>query len=157
MRIVRSDQSWCVFLPSRGEPLCLQQLALRNGYRVGELGVELECSARYLHKVFTRDVGLPPKEWMRWERMVEAKRKLIGGKSLNEVAADLGFSNRNSFRREFLSIYKVPPVQFQLESWGLGDEWRRTAKDPADVIVRMRVPIHGHARLEERGTRRWAE
>lgn len=118
MRIVRHDQSWCVYLPSRGEQVCLQRLALRHGYRIGELCAELECSERYLYSVFTRDIGLPPKKWMRWERMMVARRKLIGGMRPEDVAADLGFSCHNNFRREFLAIYRVPPLQFQRENWG---------------------------------------
>ena len=73
-----------------------------------------------MHRIFVRDIGLPPKERMRWEQMVVARRKLIGGKLPNEVAIDLGFSCQNNFRREFLSVYKVPPTQFQRESWGGG-------------------------------------
>ena len=118
MRIVRPAQSWCILVPSGEERLCLEELALGCGYRIGELCAELECSERYLHSVFRRDIGLPPKEWMRRERMVVARRKLTGGKSPEEVAADLGFSSQNNFRREFLGFYRVPPGQFQQERRG---------------------------------------
>lgn len=118
MRIVRVEQCWCVLLAGTGERLCLQRLALRCGYRICEMCGEVACSDRYLHTVFMRDIGLPPKEWMRWERMVVARRKLIGGKRPEEVAADLGFSCMNNFRREFLAIHRVPPLQFQQERWG---------------------------------------
>lgn len=107
-------------LPALGERLCLQRLALRTGYRVGELCSELECNRNYLHEVFLRDIGLPPKEWMRGERMVVARRMLTGGKAPEEVAADLGFATPNNFRREFLGVYRVPPLRFQRESWGEG-------------------------------------
>ncbi len=105
---------------------------------------QVTCRGRYLHTVFLRDIGLPPKERMRRERMVVARRKLIAGKRAEEISAELGFSCQNNFRREFLTIYRVPPVQFQMERWGLGDEWRRAASNPEEVIVRMQVPIHGH-------------
>ena len=120
MRLVRPEQSWHILLPSRGGRLCLQRLALRCGYRIGELCQELECSERYLHEVFSRDVGLPPKEWMRRERMVVARRKLVGGKSPEEVAESLGFALKNNFRREFLAFYGIPPLQFQRGRWGEG-------------------------------------
>jgi AraC-like DNA-binding protein len=118
MRFVRPDQSWCVLFPSRKKRLCLQRLALSCGYRVSELCAELECNRRYLHEVFLRDIGLPPKEWMRRERMVVARRMLTGGKSPEEVAADLGFATPNNFRREFLGVYRVQPLDFQRERWG---------------------------------------
>lgn len=98
--------------------MCLQRLALRCGYRIGEICAELNCSERYLYEVFLRDIGLPPKEWMRRERMVVARRKLVGGKAPEEVAESLGFALKNNFRREFLAFYGVPPLQFQRERWG---------------------------------------
>lgn len=116
-----------------GERVCLQRLALRCGYRIGEMCAELDISERYVYRIFVRDIGLPPKEWTRRERMVVARRKLIGGRAPEEVAADLGFSCQNNFRREFLSVYKVPPVQFQMERWGLGDEWRRMTGNMTDT------------------------
>ncbi|MES2924523.1 MAG: helix-turn-helix domain-containing protein [Verrucomicrobiota bacterium] len=120
MRIVRPGENWCVLLAATGERLCLERLALRCGYRICEMCSELDVSERYLHRVFIRDIGLSPKEWMRKERMVVARRKLIGGKSPGEVAADLGFSNPNNFRREFLMICRVPPLDFQRARWGKG-------------------------------------
>lgn len=118
MRLVRPEQSWYVLRPAGGERLCLQRLALRCGYRICELCSELEYSERYLYQVFSRDIGLPPKEWMRWERMVVASRKLVGGKSPEEVAKELGFASPNIFRREFLGAYRIPPLDFQRERWG---------------------------------------
>lgn len=121
MRIVRLEQDWFILSPARDERLCLQRLALRCGYRICELAGELECGERYLYEVFIRDVGLSPKVWMRGERMVVAGRKLISGKTPEEVAADLGFSSPNNFRREFLAVYRAPPIQFQMERWGEGE------------------------------------
>ena len=118
MRLVRPEQSWHVLLPALGQRICLQRLALRTGYRVGEVCAVLDCHRDYLHEVFLRDVGLTPKDWMRRERMVVARRKLIGGKSPDEVAEDLGFALKNNFRREFLAFYGIPPLQFQRERWG---------------------------------------
>jgi AraC family transcriptional regulator of adaptative response / DNA-3-methyladenine glycosylase II len=82
---------------------------MRLGYRVGELCAELRCSERYLRTVFLRDIGLSPKEWMRQERMVVARRMLDGGKEPAVVATDLGFASVNNFRREFQQVYGVSP------------------------------------------------
>ena len=131
MRLVRPEQSWHILFPSRGERLCLQRLALRCGYRVCELCAELDCNRNYLREVFMRDIGLSPKEWMRWERMVVAGRKLAGGKAPEEVAADLGFSSQNNFRREFLAFYKVVPLRYQLDRWGHGEGRERDESQAA--------------------------
>jgi methylphosphotriester-DNA--protein-cysteine methyltransferase len=66
-----------------------------------------------LREVFLRDIGLPPKRWMRAERMVVAVRKLAAGSAPEEVARDLGFASTGSFRREFLGFYQMPPLEFQ--------------------------------------------
>lgn len=118
MRLVRPGQSWLVLLPSRGEGVCLQRLAMRCGYRICEICAELDCSERYLFEVFSRDIGLSPKKWMRAERMVVAGRKLAGGRSPEEVAMELGFASANSFRREFMTVYRIPPLDFQRERRG---------------------------------------
>lgn len=80
--------------------------------------MELGCGERYLHEVFTRDMGLGPKEWMRLERMVVARRMLAGGRTPDEVAESLGFAVQSTFRREFVEFYQVRPLEFQRERWG---------------------------------------
>lgn len=122
MRLVRPEQSWHLLSPSLMGRLCLQRLALRCGYRIGEICDELGCTERYFYEVFTRDIGLAPKDWMRRERMVVARRMLTGGRTPDEVAACLGFSSPNNFRREFLAFYQVAPLRFQAEQWG--QRWR---------------------------------
>lgn len=82
------------------------------GYRICEMCIELDCSERYLYEVFSRDLGTPPKKWLRTERMVVAIRKLEDGKPPREVARDLGFATTSSFRREFMGYYQLPPLEF---------------------------------------------
>jgi len=131
MRLIRPEMSWRVLVPGLpGHSICLQRLSLRNGYRVGELCSELECSRRYLSEVFDRDMGLTPKEWMRRERMVVARRMLTGGRSADEVAGLLGFASKNNFRREFLTHHGMGPLEFQRKQWGGGN------KDKCDQVVR---------------------
>lgn len=121
MRIARAGLAWQVCLKKSRRTACLERLALRCGYRIDELCRELGCGERYFHHVFTRDIGLPPKEWMRGERMVVARRMLTGSRSSQEVSVMLGFSNPQNFRREFLVVHGVDPKQFQRERWGVGN------------------------------------
>lgn len=143
-----------MLLAPDGGSVCLQRLALRCGYRICEICEELGCSERYLYEVFLRDVGLPPKRWMRQERMVVARRKLIGGKTPEEVAADLGFGSQNNFRREFRAFYKVPPLQFQRERWGEGlpaVASTGAAGEGLRVIGRMNPALRERRLLKETG------
>lgn len=73
---------------------------------------ELGLGERYLREVFLRDVGLAPKDWLAWERMVVARRLLGWGMDPMAVADRLGFSHANSFRREFVETYGVTVSRF---------------------------------------------
>lgn len=92
---------------------CLERLAFRKGYRVADVCSALGCSSRYLHTLFMRDIGLPPKQWMKLERMVVARRKLEGGKTPDDVSRDLGFMSVHTFNRQFLQFYQTTPSRFQ--------------------------------------------
>lgn len=92
---------------------CLERLAFRKGYRVADVCTALGCSSRYLHTLFVRDIGLPPKHWMNLERMVVARRKLEGGKPPEVVSKELGFMSVHTFYRQFYKFYQTTPPQFQ--------------------------------------------
>lgn len=108
---------------------CLERLALGKGYRVSEVCRALGCSSRYLHTLFVRDIGLPPKQWMNLERMVVARRKLEGGKCPKEVALELGFRSEPPFYRQFEKFYQTTPEQFQT---------KRMIFNPANEVVSKR-------------------
>lgn len=93
----------------------------------------LGCSNRYLHTLFVRDIGLPPKQWMKLERMVVARRKLDGGKSPEEVARDLGFMSVHTFSRQFHKFYQTTPTRFQND---------RRIFDPAKALYPGVDPDH---------------
>ena len=86
---------------------CLEVLAYEQGYRVEGVCRELGLEERRFRRMFLRDVGLAPKDWMAWERMVVARRLLGAGRDPLVVSERLGFSHPNSFRREFRTVYGV--------------------------------------------------
>jgi AraC-like DNA-binding protein len=107
MRFIRENSRWRILRSNRQEEECLEILAFVEGYRVGSVCDRLGVSEAYFREVFVRDLGLSPKEWMRWERMVVARRLLECERQPCEVAALLGFADMNSFRREFTQAYGV--------------------------------------------------
>lgn len=127
VRFIRSKQTWRVVESFLGTDYCLEILALSKGYRVADVCTALGCSQRYLYTVFLRDIGLPPKTWMNLECMVVAKRKLEGGKSIEQVARDLGFLSVEAFGRKFHKVYRITPSRF-LKSRRFFDP----AKPPSD-------------------------
>ena len=112
MRIARKDFRWRVLGRDHALHDCLETLAYRNGYRVCEVSRRLGLTEQYFRRVFRRDVGLPVKQWMRWERMVAARRLLVRGWDPLLVGSELGFAAAGSFRREFRTVYGVSPWRF---------------------------------------------
>ena len=49
---------------------------------------------------------------MNLERMVVARRKLEGGKDIDQVAKDLGFMSEEAFCRRFYKMYGYRHVRF---------------------------------------------
>lgn len=112
MRIVRDESSWLVLFPDGRPAQCLKGLAVRCGFRVGELSEALGHSERYVQEVFGRDVGLPPNIWLRKERMEVAEQLLCEGLRPGEVSERLGFSVGSGFRREFRNRYGMTPSDY---------------------------------------------
>jgi AraC-like DNA-binding protein len=129
MKFIHFKQTWHVLGAGREECRSLLALALRLGFRVGDLCRELGCSERYLRTVFVRDVGLPPKNWMRQERMVMARHMLQQGLAPEEVTEKLQFSTPNNFRREFQKFYRMSPMAYQ-------NKWRHMDfRGPGSALV----------------------
>lgn len=112
MRIARVEYRWRVIAFGHVLHDCLERLAYEQGYRVSGLCGELGLCERYFREVFLRDVGLTPKEWLDWERMVAARRLLSFGVDPLVVSDQLGFSHPNSFRRAFREAYGIAPMRF---------------------------------------------
>ena len=112
MKICRTDFRWRVLAFGHVVHDSLESLAMRQGYRVEGVCQELGLSKAYFREIFIRDVGLTPKEWMQWERMVVARRMLVWGVDPLEISETLGFSHPNSFRREFRVVYGFAPTGF---------------------------------------------
>jgi AraC-like DNA-binding protein len=118
MRIVRDEFKWLVLFTDGRPALCLQGLAVRCGFRVGELSDALGHSERYVQEVFGRDVGVPPKLWLRRERMSVAERLLCEGVRPGEVGERLGFSQGSGFRKVFRSINGMTPSVYARQRRG---------------------------------------
>lgn len=109
VKIVRRVGGWQVRgVPGLAEPR-LEHLARGCGYRVAELSERLGCSGAHVRRVFSRDLGLPPKEWLRQERMVRARQSVVAGVPLAEVARQSGFARPAEFIREFRRTYGGSP------------------------------------------------
>ncbi|MBJ7256603.1 MAG: helix-turn-helix transcriptional regulator [Akkermansiaceae bacterium] len=113
MKIIREKQTWKVSESFTKMNQCLERVAYSHGYRVSDVCKAMGCSSRYFYDVFHRDVGLSPKLWMKFERMVVARRKLDGGLDAKVVAKEIGFKSVHTFRREFQLFHLSSPELYQ--------------------------------------------
>lgn len=128
MIVSRTEWRWRVLGFGHVVHDCLESLAFEQGYRVKGVAEALGISDGYLREIFFRDVGLPVKEWMRWERMVVARRMLLWGMDPLVVADKLGFGSLSSFRREFSEVHGMKLSRYlvvrnqRVEGWALNVE-----------------------------------
>lgn len=113
VEIIQRDGRILVLLAREPLPLSLNQIAREGDYRMSALCERVGVSERHLRRVFEEGLGISPKEWLRQERMVAARKLLRHGSPIKEVAIDLGFSNAKMFSRDFLSFHGVRPTDFQ--------------------------------------------
>ena len=113
VEIIQRDGRILVLLAREPLPLSLNQLAREVDYRMPGLCDRIGVSERHLRRVFVEGIGIAPKEWLRQERMVAARKLLRHGSPIKEVAIDLGFSNSKVFSRDFVNFHGVKPTDFQ--------------------------------------------
>ena len=83
------------------EPVTLAELARLVGF-----------SPYYLHRVFEREVGLPPHAYLESVRIREAQRRLSCGEPIAQVAASLGFSDQSHLTRRFTRLLGITPGHY---------------------------------------------
>ncbi len=94
-------------------PISLGQIAREEGFQTAGLCARVGISERHMRRVFDEGLGISPNEWLRQQRMVAARNLLRHGRSIKEVAGELGFSNPKVFSRDFLVFHGVRPTDFQ--------------------------------------------
>lgn len=80
----------------------LEELAPHFGYTYGHI-----C------KIFKKQVGVSPKEYLLSKKMDHAAKLLSSGKSVGQAAEVLGYSNPYNFSRAFKKQYGVAPREWK--------------------------------------------
>ena len=105
-RSLRDLQDW--ILEHLTEDLSIPSLAGRVG-----------MSERNFARAFKKEVGVTPARYVESLRVEAARRKLeLGTQGLDQIAADVGFANTETFRRAFARRYEQSPAAFRSEANG---------------------------------------
>ncbi|HUQ80492.1 MAG TPA: AraC family transcriptional regulator [Gemmatimonadaceae bacterium] len=84
---------------------------------------------RYLVRVFSASVGLPPHAYLKRLRIARAQRMLTGGDPLARVAQAAGFADQSHLTREFRRYLGVTPgVYAQRNRWPGGVKFIQDAR-----------------------------
>jgi AraC-like DNA-binding protein len=86
-----------------------------------EISIEMlsEITAYHPHyfiKLFKKDMGMSPHQYILRMRLQEAARILRAGGSVGDAAASVGYEDASSFARAFKAYYGTQPGRFALET-----------------------------------------
>ncbi|MTV50210.1 helix-turn-helix domain-containing protein [Heliobacillus mobilis] len=69
-------------------------------------------SSFYLNRIFSKEVGIPPHEYLNSIRIKLAKSKIIQGMPLKQVGLEVGYYDQSHFHRWFTKIMGITPGQY---------------------------------------------
>lgn len=72
-----------------------------------------QLSRYYLLRVFREAVGVPPHAYLRQVRIKHAKRMLVSGQTLADVAHASGFTDQSHLTRWFKRLWGITPGQYR--------------------------------------------
>ena len=87
---------------------------LADDLSVEALAAQVHMSVRNFSRVFRRDVGRTPADFIERIRVEAARRRLeeVGG-GLQQIARECGFGSPDSMRRSFLRVLRVAPSDYR--------------------------------------------
>ena len=87
---------------------------LKEKITVGRIAETVHLSPDYMSKIFKKETGITPKEYLVQKRMKKAKHLLrTRGNTVSDVAAETGYDNLSYFIRQFQRYYGVTPKQYK--------------------------------------------
>ena len=84
--------------------------AFRQNPSLEEIASKSNLAPNYFHRVFKKNFGLTPFDYMQKLRMEHAIKLLTTAeKTVKEIAHDSGYENEFYFHRQFKKQYKISP------------------------------------------------
>lgn len=100
--------------PIVGGALALLHRDPSHAWSVEELASRLGTSRTVLAERFDRFLGEPVLTYLaRWRLQLAARMLQTSGKSIGQIAADVGYTSQAAFNRAFRRQYQLPPVQYR--------------------------------------------
>ena len=82
-----------------------------------DLAAAVDVSPFHFHRVFTKHVGVSPKQYQLLKQLQVAKWRLrCGRETIGQIAGDVGFANHAHFTSTFRRMLGVSPTEYQRSS-----------------------------------------
>ena len=102
---------------------------LQQRLSVERLASRVNMSPRNFARLFTRDFGMAPGEYLTRVRIEAARKRLEEtNEGVERIATETGFRTAETMRRTFLRILKVNPNDYRSRFRGAGNARRRSAQ-----------------------------
>jgi AraC family transcriptional regulator, arabinose operon regulatory protein len=102
------------------KPLEWMRLFYFESVRVEKLAGMAGLSAPHFSRMFKATFGTSPIDWLRRERISQAKRRLVeSGDSIKQIAEQVGYADRFFFSKDFKQHTGVTPGQFRVREKAL--------------------------------------
>ncbi len=85
---------------------------LATGITLREAGALLHADPAHLVRSFGREFGLPPHRYLVGRRVEAARRRLLDGEHIADVAAAVGFHDQSHLHRHFTRLVGTTPRRF---------------------------------------------
>jgi AraC-like DNA-binding protein len=95
-----------------------------DGITLAEAGRILHVSPSHLVRCFARSFGIAPHRYLLGRRVEAARRRLLQGEPIAQVAADVGFHDQAHLSRHFTRHVGTTPGRFASPRWAVHGEIR---------------------------------
>jgi AraC-like DNA-binding protein len=82
-----------------------------SNYSPLRMAEQCHVSLRHLERRFKLEIGLPPRVWLKWQRLKAALVHLRGTASIKEIAYSLHYCQVSHFCRDFKLHFKMTPSE----------------------------------------------
>jgi AraC-like DNA-binding protein len=94
--------------------LALLHARIRHPWTVDELGREIGLSRSALADRFIQVIGVPPMQYLtNWRMQVAAQELINSGKSIPQIADEVGYESEASLTRAFKRAMGAPPATWR--------------------------------------------
>jgi len=80
---------------------------------INTISKEFHISAYHLIRIFKKDFGLTPYQYILSQKINKAKELISQGKSISDAAQECGFNDQSHLYKYFKDIFSITPKQYQ--------------------------------------------